>query len=167
MSLDFGDLLDVALSMTLSARRFASWRRMSSAARAWLVSEAARRGEDGYGIVADFVSSLPRGFRDGLRCGLVSRSRVDEYAGALIDYYRGAMPVWVLLEVVPFGTMLAFYLFCVERWEEAGSREIHYALKDMKAVRNCASREGYLRNGFVSEREMKHATSGGGSYSSG
>lgn len=51
---------------------------------------------------------------------LVSRSRVDEYAGSLIDRYRDAVPVWVLLEVVPFGAMLAFYLFCVERWEEGG-----------------------------------------------
>ena len=109
------------------------------AVRAWLVSDAAERGEDGYGIVADFVSSLPRGFREGLRRDLVSRSQADEYAGSLIDHYRDAMPVWVLLEVVPFGTLLAFYLFCVERWDETGRREIHYALKDVKAVRNCAS----------------------------
>lgn len=70
------------------------------------------------------------------------------------------MPVWVLLEVVPFGTLLSFYLFCVERWDEAGRREIHYALKDVKAVRNCASHAGCLCNGFVPERETKHATSG-------
>mgnify|MGYP000074287810 FL=1 len=70
------------------------------------------------------------------------------------------MPVWVLLEVVPFGTLLAFYLFCVERWEEVGRREIHYALKDVKAVRNCASHAGCLCNGFVPERETRHATSG-------
>ncbi len=44
------------------------------AVRAWLVSDAAKRGEDGYGIVADFVSFLPRGFREGLRRDLVSRS---------------------------------------------------------------------------------------------
>ena len=89
---------------------------------------------------------------------LVSRSRVDEYAGSLIDHYRDAVPVWVLLEVVPFGTMLAFYLFCVECWE--GGREIHYSLKDEKAVRNCESHAGCLCNGFVPERETKHATSG-------
>lgn len=92
---------------------------------------------------------------------LVSRSRVDEYAGSLIDRYRDAVPVWVLLEVVPFGAMLAFYLFCVERWEEGGeSRETHYSLKDVKAVRNCASHAGCLCNDFVPERETKHATSG-------
>ena len=106
------------------------------------------------------MSSLPRGFRGGHGRDLASRSQADEYAGPLIDHYRDAVPVWVLLEVVPFGTMLAFYLFCVERWEEAGSREIHYALKDVKAVRNCASHISCLCNGFVPERETKHASSG-------
>lgn len=106
------------------------------------------------------MSSLPRGFRGGLGRDLASRSQADECAGPLIDRYRGAVPVWMLLEVVPFGTMLVFYLFCVERWEEAGSRKIHYALKDVKAVRNCASHVGCLCNGFVSERERRHASSG-------
>lgn len=69
-------------------------------------------------------------------------------------------PVWVLLEVVPFGTLLAVYLFCVARWGESDHRELHYALKDVKAIRNCASHGGCLINGFVSADEAKHVTSG-------
>ena len=139
VSLDFGDLLDVSSLDDVLRETFRLMAKdVERAVRAWLVSDAAERGEDGYGIVADFVSSLPRGFREGLRRDLVSRSQADECAGSLIDHYRDAMPVWVL-EVVPFGTLLAFYLFCAERWDEAERREIHYALKDVKAVRNCAS----------------------------
>ena len=161
VSLDFGNLLDVSSLDDVLRETFRLMAKdVERAVRAWLVSDAAKRGEDGYGIVADFVSSLPRGFREGLRRDLVSRSQADEYAGSLIDHYRDAMPVWVLLEVVPFGTLLAFYLFCVERWDEAERREIHYALKDVKAVRNCASHAGCLCNGFVPERETRHATSG-------
>ncbi|WP_370514638.1 hypothetical protein [Adlercreutzia sp. ZJ138] len=33
-----------------------------------------------------------------------------------MDHYRNKMPVWVLLEVIPFGTMLTFYLHCVKRY---------------------------------------------------
>lgn len=161
VSLDFGDLLDVSsLDDALREAFRLMAKDIERAVRAWLMSETANRGEDGYRIVADFASSLPRGFQEGLRRDLISRSRSDEYAGPLIDHYRNAMPVWVLLEVVPFGTLLAFYLFCVERWDEAGRREIHYALKDVKAVRNCASHAGCLCNGFVPERETRHATSG-------
>lgn len=161
VNLDFGDLLDVS-SLDDSLRE--AFRLMAKdierSVKAWLVSESARRGEDGYGMVADFVSSLPRGFREGLKRDLTRRAQADEYAGSLIDHCRDAVPVWTLLEVVPFGTLLACYLFCVERWGEEGRRETHYALKDAKAVRNCASHAGCLCNGFVPERETRHATSG-------
>lgn len=48
------------------------------------------------------------------------------------------MPICVLLEVVPFGTLLVF-LFCVECRNEADRREIHCALQDVRAARSCAS----------------------------
>lgn len=48
------------------------------------------------------------------------------------------MPICVLLEVVPFGTLFVF-LFCVERRNETGRREIRCALQDVRAVRSCAS----------------------------
>lgn len=161
VNLDFGDLLDVSCLDDALRETFRLLAKdVERTIRARLVSEAAGRGEDGYGIVADFASSLPRRFREGLRRELISRSQADEYAGSLIDHYRDAMPVWVLLEVVPFGTLLAFYLFCVERWDEESRREIHYALKDVKAVRNCASHAGCLCNGFLPDRETRHATSG-------
>lgn len=161
VNLDFGNLLDVsALDDALRETFRLMAKDVERAVRVWLVSEAARRGEDGYGIVADFVSSLPRSFREGLRRDLILRSHADEYTGSLINHYRDAMPVWVLLEVVPFGMLLAFYLFCVERWGETNKREVHYALKDVKAVRNCTSHASCLCNGFVSDRETKHATTG-------
>ncbi|MBM6907591.1 Abi family protein [Collinsella intestinalis] len=150
VNLDFGDLLDVSCFDDALRETFRLLAKdVERTIRARLVSEAAGRGEDGYGIVADFASSLPRRFREGLRRELISRSQADEYAGSLIDHYRDAMPVWVLLEVVPFGTLLAFYLFCVERWDEESRREIHYALKNVKAIRNCASHAGCLCNGFL------------------
>ena len=115
VSRDFGDLLDVSsLDEVLRDAFCLMAKDVERAVGAWLVSEAGGRGEDGYGIVADFVSSPLHGFRDGLGRALVSRSRVDEYAEPPIDHYRDAIPVWVSLEVEPFGTMLAFYLFCVE-----------------------------------------------------
>lgn len=62
------------------------------AVRTWLVLEVARRGEDGYGIVAGFASSLPDTFRMGLRRALESRFLTDEGARSLIDHCRGACP---------------------------------------------------------------------------
>lgn len=73
--LDFGDLLDVSsLDDALREAFRLMAKDIERAVRAWLVSEAANRGEDGYRIVADFATSLPRGFQEGLRRDLISRS---------------------------------------------------------------------------------------------
>ena len=75
VSLDFGDLLDVnSLDDVLRETFRLMAKDVERAVRAWRVSDADRHGEDSYGIVADFVSSLPRGFCEGLRRDLVSRS---------------------------------------------------------------------------------------------
>lgn len=133
MSLDFGDLLDVSSLDDVLRETFRLMAKdVERAVRAWLVSEAAGRGEDGYGVVADFVSSLPRGFREGLRRDLVSRSQADEYAGSLDRPLPGSMPYGCCWKWHRSGRCSAFYLFCVERWEEVGRREIHYALKDVR-----------------------------------
>lgn len=160
VSLDFGDLLDVcALDDTLREAFRLMAKDIERVVKTWLVTKASLRGEDGYGIVADFVESLPPSLKGSLRRELDGRAKGDVYAGSLIDHYRDAMPAWVLLEVVPFGTLLAFYLFCVDRWGEACRREFHYALKDVKAVRNCASHGGCLLNGLVPGNETSHVTS--------
>lgn len=56
-----------------------------------------------------------KSFRKSIARNLESRAEKpgggDEYAGSLITHYGSAMPTWVFLEVVPFGTKLAFYLF--------------------------------------------------------
>lgn len=161
VSLDFGDLLDVcALDDQIREAFRLMAKDIERVVKTWLVTEASLRGEDGYGIVADFVDSLTDGYRSNLKHDLSLRSRSDEYVGALIGHYRDKMPVWVLLEVIPFGTMLTFYLRCIDRWGEEGRREVHYALKDVKAIRNCASHSGCLCNGFTPERNSSHATSG-------
>lgn len=161
VDLDFGDLVDVcALDDVLRETFRLMAKDIERVVKTWLVVETTLRGEDGYAIVADFVESLAEGYRSNLRRDLSRRSKDDEYAGTLIGHYRDKMPVWVLLEVIPFGTMLTFYLHCVDRWGEKERREVHYALKDVKAIRNCASHSGCLCNGFTPERNSDHATSG-------
>lgn len=49
------------------------------------------------------------------------------------------MPIWAFLEVMTFGTLLAFYLFCSRRWDDGVMRGEHYILKGVKTVRNCCS----------------------------
>ena len=44
------------------------------------------------------------------------------------------MPIWAFLEVVTFGTLLAFYLFCSRRWDDGVMRG---STTSSKASRRC------------------------------
>ena len=162
VSLDFADLLDMDeldaevrrcfLLASQDIERIVKTRLME---RMSLVPE-----ENGYSILADFMQSQVKGYRTSIERNLKGRSRVsaDEYTGALIEHYSNAMPAWVFLEVVPFGTMLAFYLFCAERWGDHSMKLRHSMLTDVKAVRNCCSHGTCLINGLAEGKSSEYET---------
>lgn len=164
VSLDFADLLDMDeldtdvrrcfLLASQDIERIVKTRLME---RMSLIPE-----KDGYGILADFMQSRVKGYRTSIERNLKGRigNRVstDEYTGALIEHYSNAMPAWVFLEVVPFGTMLAFYLFCAERWDDHSMKLRHSMLTDVKAVRNCCSHGTCLINGLAEGKSSEYET---------
>lgn len=116
------------------------------------------RGEDGYGIGADFLASLNHAERNRLLGGLRMRARGDSkrdtYLGDLIDHYIAEMPVWVLLEASELGVFVNFWLFCSQRWGDARMTQEHYILKSVKALRNAVSHGSCIVNGFGPSGEL-------------
>ena len=163
--LDFADLLDgVALDDELRKAFLAVSQDVERLAKTSMVTRASRLDdEDGYGIVADFMRAQQRRYRSYIERDLSSRMSAgivgDVYTGRIIGHYRDAMPVWAFLEVVTFGTALAFCLFCSERWDDAVMREEHYILKGVKAVRNCCSHGSCIVNGMDGSNECDYALS--------
>ncbi|MFR1638009.1 MAG: Abi family protein [Eggerthellaceae bacterium] len=155
MRLDFADLLALdALDDELRKAFLAVSQDVERLAKTSMVTRASRLDdEDGYGIVADFMRAQQRRYRSYIERDLSSRMSAgivgDVYTGRIIGHYRDAMPVWAFLEVVTFGTALAFCLFCSERWDDAVMREEHYILKGVKAVRNCCSHGSCIVNGWT------------------
>lgn len=119
--------------------------------------------EDGYGIVAGFMESQQGRYRGYIERDLSLRMSAelegDIYSGRIIAHYSEALPVWAFLEVVTFGTLLAFYLFCSERWGDSTMREEHYILKGVKSVRNCCSHGSCILNGLDKSYESDYALS--------
>jgi hypothetical protein len=60
------------------------------------------------------------------------------------------MPVWVLLEVISFGTFLTFYRFCSERLSDNQMMQEYYLMKKVKSVRNASCHGACSLNGFRS-----------------
>lgn len=162
--LDFADLLDLD-DMDGKLRRtfLAVTGDIERIAKTTLCARIAEDpSEDGYGIVADFMQAQRSAYRNSIVRNLKSRSDdaegFDVYTGSLIGHYREALPVWVLLEVVPFGTLLAFLLFCAQRWNDKAMEDRHYELTSVKAVRNCCAHQSCIINGFTDGNQAAHTT---------
>lgn len=151
--LDFADLVSLdSLDARLRSAFLSVAYDIERVAKATLIERISLdESEDGYSIVSDFMSSQQKRYRNSIESNLKVRMTEDAYSGELIAKYAASMPVWVFLEVVSFGAMLSFYLFCAERWGDERMRQDHYAMKGVKAVRNCCSHGACIINGFDAE----------------
>ncbi len=149
VGLDFGHLVKLAsvdrtlryalLPMTLDVEHFA---------RVKLLHQVeSMPAEDGYAIVADYMASLNHDNRRR-RLAEINMLEPDAYCGDLVRKYRDDMPVWVLLELISFGSFIDFYLFCANRWQDSAMEDEHYMLRQVKAARNAAAHSSNIVNGF-------------------
>lgn len=149
VGLDFANLVQLAsvdrtlryalLPMTLDVEHFA---------RTKLVRNVeSRPEEDGYSVVADYMASLNHDNRRR-RLSEINMLKQDAYCGNLVRKYADDMPVWAFLELVSFGSFIDLYLFCSQRWSDAGMEDEHYMLRQVKAARNATAHSSNMVNGF-------------------
>lgn len=153
INLDFADLAGLdRLDRQLRAAFFAASCEVERSAKVRILDMAAKRGEDGHVLTADYLASLSHQRRNSIVGAMRARggeAGFDLYAGALIRKHGGDMPVWAFLEVIELGTLLDVMLFCADRWGDSETRELHYMLKKVKAVRNATGHGNCVINGFT------------------
>ncbi len=112
------------------------------------------RGEDGYAIVSDYMTSLDSSNRD-YRLRELRMSSRSPYSADVYDKYFDDMPVWAFLELTSFGTLIDFVRFCAERWGDKALFASHYDLKCVKSVRNCAAHGSCMINSFADQKSSR------------
>ncbi len=132
------------LSITIDVEHFA---------RIKLLNACEVHGEDGYTVVADFLSQANHKMRNRITGNLEGRSkkgdRFDEYSGHLIAHYlKKRIPIWVFLEIIEFGTFNSLFLFCAERWNDEEMRQEHYVLRSCQMLRNACAHNSCILNGI-------------------
>ena len=155
LGLDFGHLRALSsldrklrmcfLTITVDVEHFA---------RIKLLRACELNGEDGYAVVIDYLAQANHKIRNHIMGNMKGRSeegeKFDEYSGDLIAHYLGKrMPVWVFLEVVEFGALNSFYLFCAERWGDKEMRQEHYVLRSVQKLRNACAHNSCVLNGVA------------------
>lgn len=101
--------------------------------------------EDGYQICEDFLNSMNEEQKERL-IAEISRNDKSVYCGDLFKKYPDHFPVWVFLEMIPFGRLVSFYKFCGERFSDGNMIDEYYLLLTCKEIRNAAAHSSCILN---------------------
>ena len=104
--------------------------------------------EDGYQIVRDYLDSLSEAQR---------KICENIYCGDIVDKYDGAYPIWAFIEIIPFGRLVAFYGFCVDRFADKEMKNNFYRLLTCKEIRNASAHSNCILNDLKA-RTAAHKT---------
>lgn len=97
--------------------------------------------EDGYSVVDDFRKS-----NEALFDTMQKNATLSPYCAELYEKYRGHMPIWVLVEMVSFGTLTKLYKFIADRLKREDMRNEFYALQEIRKLRNACAHSNCIFN---------------------
>lgn len=102
--------------------------------------------EDGYTICEDFTNSLKDDDERERFENEIARNKYSDYCKDLFEKYTDSFPVWVMLEMIPFGRMVEFYGFCADRYNSKDMRNKYYLLKTCRKLRNASAHSSCVLN---------------------
>ena len=112
--------------------------------------------EDGYAICLDFINQLDDRQRDKLS-GEIGRNRNSPYYRDVIRKYGdGVLPVWVFLEMIPFGRLISFYTFCAKRYDDSRMKERSFVLRTCGKIRNASAHNSCVLNDLRPSRSSRY-----------
>lgn len=112
-----------------------------------LVSES---NDNGYNIVQQYIQSLDKNQNNSLKYEL-ERNEKSVYCKGLIEKYRDNYPIWVFVEIIPFGRFINFLKFCAEFLDNNKLRNDVYLLIDVKRLRNASAHNNCIINNLNSK----------------
>lgn len=100
---------------------------------------------DGYDVVESFISSLDDIQQELLKAEM-GRNRGNPYCGDLVEKYSDEIPMWVFIEIIPFGSYINFYKHCAKYLSNKLMEDEFYLFLCIKELRNAAAHNNCILN---------------------
>lgn len=76
----------------------------------------------------------------------MNKNKTGTYCGDLVTKYDGEYPIWVFVEIIPFGRLIKFYRFVANKLQDRKMMDESYMLMDVRELRNACAHNNCIIN---------------------
>ncbi len=158
IDLDFKMLMDLSIiDMRLRKTMLSIVLDLEHYTKVKLLSKVEEATKDAYGIVEDYIQSLKNNNEYGYLENELNKNIRGTYCGDLVAKYKDEYPIWVFVEIIPFGRLIKFYMFVADSLQDKLMLDEAYLLKNVRELRNACAHNNCIINDLKSSTSKYRA----------
>lgn len=158
INLDFKMLTDLSIiDMKIRKTMLSIVLDLEHYAKVKLLSKIENANKDGYTIVEEYIQDLKSKNEYDYLKNELDKNKNGTYCGDLVTKYDGEYPIWVFVEIIPFGRFIKFYRFIADKLQDRKMINESYMLMDVRELRNACAHNNCIINDLRANTSKYHA----------
>ena len=147
INLDFKMLMDISIiDMILRKTMLSMVLDLEHYSKVRLLSKVENTCKDGYTFVEEYIEDLKNKKEYDFLENELYKNIKGTYCGDLVKKYKGEYPIWVFVEIIPFGRLIKFYMFVANKLNDKKMKDEAYLLKNVRELRNACAHNNCILN---------------------
>ena len=147
INLDFKMLIDLSIiDMRLRKTMLSMVLDLEHYSKVKLLSKVENTTKDGYTLVEEYIAYLKSKCEYDYLANELNKHIRGTYCGNLIEKYKEEYPIWVFIEIIPFGRFIKFYMFVANKLQDKKMIDEAYLLKNVRELRNACAHNNCILN---------------------